>query len=107
MNELVKVENGTAVLAPETAAKLAEFERKAKEIKDAEDELRAKILEEMQENEIKKIETEEIVITFIEASDRETFQTKEFRAAHADLYDAFVKITPVKASVRIKIKEAK
>jgi predicted phage-related endonuclease len=107
MNELITIENGTAVLAPETAAKLAEFERKAKEIKEAEDEIRAKILEEMQQNDIKKIETDDMVISFVDASDRETFQTKEFRAEHADLYDEYVKITTVKPSVRIKLKESK
>lgn len=107
MNELIKIENGTAVLAPETAAKLAEFERKAKEIKEAEDALRQRILEEMEANDLKSVETEDMLISYKAPYDRETLDSKKLRADHADLYDEYVKITAVKASVSIKLKGAK
>lgn len=102
--QLIKIENGAALLNSETSAKIAEFERKAKAIKAQEDELKAAIMEEMKANNIIKLETPELVINYIEPSYRETFQTAGFRADHPALYDDYVKISPVKASIRIKVK---
>jgi hypothetical protein len=107
MNELIKIENGVAILSAETASKLAEFERKAKEIKEAEDALRQKILEEMEANDIKSVETEDMLITYKASYDRETLDSKKLRADHADIYDEYCKITAVKASVSIKLKGTK
>jgi hypothetical protein len=76
----------------------------AKEIKEKEEDIKKIILEEMENKGILKVENDEFVISYIGATDRETFDTKSFRNAHADLYDEFVKMTPVKASVRIKLK---
>lgn len=104
MNELIKYENNLAILDKETASKIAEFERQAKYIKEQEDALKALILEEMQSKNIYKLDTGEMTITYVSATTKETFDSKEFRNAHADLYDEFVKISPVKASIRIKVK---
>ena len=105
MNDLIMVTDGVALLDGEASAKIAEFERKIKELKEAEDALRQSILEEMEKKGIKKLETEEMTITYKAPYDKETFQSKEFRAEHADLYDAYVKMSTVKASVTIKLKE--
>lgn len=105
MNDLIMVTDGVALLDGETASKIAEFERKLKEIKEAEDELRQKILEEMESKGIKKIETEEMTITYKASYDKESFQSKDFKKDHADLYDSYVKMSTVKPSVTIKLKE--
>lgn len=105
MNDLIMVTDGVALLDAETSAKIAEFERKLKEIKEAEDVLRAAILSEMESKGIKKIDTDEISITFKASYDKESFQSKDFKKEHADLYDKYVKMSPVKASVTIKLKE--
>ena len=104
MNELITINDGVALLNADTSAKIAEFERKMKEIKEAEETLKQNILDEMSKKNILKIETEEMVISYIAPSDRETFDSKRFRAEHADLFDEYVKLTPVKASVRVKLK---
>lgn len=104
MDNLIRVEHGLAYLNADVSRDLAEFERKIKELKEKEEKLKAQILEEMAANNIKKIETMDVVITFIESTDRETFNTKLFRADHGDLYDEYVEFTPVKPSVRIKVK---
>ena len=106
MSESIEIRNGMAILAPETAARLAEFERKTKEIKAAEDALRQKILEEMEANNLKSVDTDEMMISYKAPYDRETLDSKKLRADHPDLYDNYVKITTVKASVSIKLKEA-
>lgn len=104
MNDLITITNGTAILDVEASKKIADFERKLKEIKEKEDELKKAILEEMESKAILRIETEEITITYVGQTDRETFDSKKFRAEHEDLFDEYVKLSPVKSSVRIKVK---
>ena len=107
MNEIIKVVEGIAILDSATAHKIAECERKVKEIKEAEDALRTAILEAMESQGIKKLETPELTITYTEPTDREDFDKKKFRADNPDLYDEYVKFTTVKSSIRIKLKEEK
>ncbi len=101
---MLQVVEGNAVLAEETVAKIVEFERMAKQIKEAEDNLKAAILKEMEEKNILSIDSPELRISYVAATTRETFGTKAFRDDFASLYDEYVKIAPVKASIRIKVK---
>ena len=55
MNELITIENNVAVLSVETADKIVEFIRKAKEIEEAEKALRERIQAEMESKKIKTI----------------------------------------------------
>lgn len=102
--ELIKIENKTALLNPETAEKIVRFETAMKRLKEQEDELKQAILAEMEAKNIIKLETDELAINYIATTDRETFDSKAFRSEHADLYDQYVKLTPVKASIRVKVK---
>lgn len=102
--ELIKIENEIAILEPEVSEKIADFERQIKVIKEQEDNLKQAILEEMEANQIIKLDTPDILISYVASSDRETFDSKTFKADHQDLYDEYVKMTPVKASIRIKLK---
>ena len=104
MDNLIIIEQNTALLNPEVSRKLAEFERMAEEIKAQQKELKDKILAEMEERGILKIETDELAITYIAESSRETFDSKAFRKDNPDLYDEYVKISTVSASVRLKLK---
>ena len=101
---LIKIEQGTALLHPEISAKLAEFERMAKDIKAKQDELKQRILAEMEEHGILKLETDDLTITYIAPTTRETFDGKAFRKDNPDLYDEYVRISDVSASVRMKVK---
>lgn len=104
MADLIVVQNGLAILDPETAVAIADFERQAQLIKKKEDALKEAILKEMQGKNLLKLETPELSITYIAPTDRETFDGKAFRADNPALYDEYVKISPVKASVRLKLK---
>ena len=104
MNYLVKAKNGFQ-LSQETSRKLAEFERMAKDIKEKEDKIKAVILKEMEEAGVVKIETEELSISYIAPTTRESFDSKKLRADNPDIYDEYVKISTVKASIRLKVKE--
>ena len=104
MDDLIIMEQSTALLNPEVSRTLAEFERMAKEIKAKQDELKQRILAEMEERGILKIETDELTINYIAETSRETFDSKSFRKDNPDLYDEYVKIGTVAASVRMKLK---
>ena len=105
MDKLIRVEQNNALLKPEVAIALAEFERMAKEIKSKQDELKQRILAEMEEHGILKVETDELTITYVAPTSRETFDSKAFRKDNPDLYDEYVKISTVSASVRMKVKD--
>lgn len=102
--DMIQIINNKPVLDTSTLNKIVEFEKALKELEDKKKELSAQILEEMQSKNILKIEADELSINFVAPSDRETFDSKTFRAEHPDLYDSYVKMSPVKASVRIKVK---
>lgn len=102
--ELIRIENGLNILEEETSKKIAEFERQIKEIKVKEDELKQAILEEMESKNIIKLDTDDLTISYVAPSDRETLDSKTLKAEHQDLYDEYVKITTVKSSIRIKVK---
>lgn len=103
--ELIKTENGLTTLDLKASMKLKLIADKIKELKKQEDEIKKAILEEMENKNILKIDTEEVSISYIAPSDRETFDTKNFREKHSDLYDEFIKFTPVKSSIRVKVKD--
>lgn len=102
--ELIKLENDIALLDTEISKQIAEFERTIKEIEEKEKNLKQAILEEMENKNILKLENDDFIISYIAPSDRETFDSKAFKADHQDMYDEYIKMTPVKSSVRIKLK---
>lgn len=107
MDELITVKDGFAILDHTVATQIADFERVIAQLKEKEDELRERILCEMERKGIKKIDTMDLVLTYKAPYDRETFQSKQFREDNPDLYDSYIRMTPVKASVSIKLKEDK
>ena len=102
--ELITLKDNLAILDVETAGKIANFEKMAKEIKAKEDELKKEILKEMESKGIIKLETEELTISFVSGTERETLNTKALREELPDIYDTYVDIKPVKPSIRIKLK---
>ena len=103
--ELIKVENGISILDLDTAEKIAEFERAAKEIKKQQDELKQMILKEMEDKNILSLRDEEndLLISYIAPTERETLDSKRLREEQPDVYDEYIKFTPVKSSIRIKL----
>lgn len=102
--ELIKVENEIGILDTEVSKKVAEFEKAIKEIKEKEEELKQNILTEMENKNILKLETDDLTITYIAPAEKETFDSKKFREENPDLYDEYVKFSPVKSSIRVKVK---
>lgn len=102
--DLIKMENNAPVLDREIAYQIAEFERQAKFIEEQEKRLKSAILNEMEAKGIIKIETDSILISYVAPTDREKFDSKGFKSDHPELYDEYVSMSPVKSSIRIKVK---
>lgn len=99
--ELITQENQLAI---EVSRKLAEFEKQVKAIQLEETALKQALLEEMRSRGIVKLETDDLTIAYIAPTDRESFDSKRFRAENPNLYDEYVTFTRVKDSIRIKLK---
>ena len=104
MGNLIKTETGVIILNPVVSQQIAEFERQAKAIKEAEDKLKANILAEMEANNIIKLDTDELTITYVAETYRESFDSKALKAEDEATYNKYVKISPVKSSIRLKVK---
>lgn len=105
MDEIIKCENGVAVLDSDLATKLADFERTLVTLKAQEDELKQILFEEMHTKGIIKVDTGELTITYVEQTTRESFDSKKLRDELPDVYDEYIKISTVKPSIRIKLKK--
>ena len=101
--DLIKIENGNSILDIAVSNKIAEFERQAKTIKEQEEALKEAIKAEMEAKGILKIEADGLTITYVAPTTRENFDKGKFQDEFPDLYDEYVKIIPVKSSIRIKV----
>ena len=104
MDKLIRIENENAVLMPSASAMIAEFERQIKMLETKRDGLKKRILAEMEANGILSIENDDLTITYVAPYPKESFDSKAFRKDNPDLYDEYVKISNVSASVRMKVK---
>lgn len=101
--ELIKVESGY-VLDKQSIEEIREVEKLSKAVKQRQDNIKAELLKVMEQNEIIKFENEDLLINYIAPTTRETFDAKKLKEDNQDLYDLYVKLSDVKASVRIKLK---
>lgn len=102
--ELIKVENGIVSASEMLEQEALEIKRLEELLKAKKDNLTLTLLDEMQKHDIKKIETPDVIISYIDETVRETFDSKKFREEYPDMYDEYVKLSKVKASIRIKAK---
>lgn len=102
MNSIIKFENGQLVQDAIDFIKIKE--QQIKRFKEEYEQLKADLLEAMEQNGIIKIDTPDLLINYVAPTESERFDSKLLKETSPDLYDQFVKFTPVKASIRIKVK---
>lgn len=102
--ELIRIENNNVALLEDVTNELVRLDKLEKQLKVEKDNLRSKLLEEMEKNNIRKIDVEVLSITYKEPSTRETFNSKKLREDNPDLYDEYIEFTPIKSSLLIKVK---
>lgn len=101
MNDLIKIENGK--IATKTVEFIKAVESQMKTLKEQYDGFKTALLDAMEKHGVYKLDGDGIKITYVAETERETFDSKQFKADMPDLYDEYVKFSKVKASVRIKV----
>ena len=104
MKSMVKLENGEYGLVSDAINTIVEIEKQIKDLKALQDSYKEKLLKEMEENNVLKVDTEELSISYVAPSTRETLDIKKLKEDLPDIYDLYVKFTDVKSSLRIKVK---
>lgn len=104
MKSMIKLENGEYGLASDAINTIVEIEKQIKDLKALQDSYKENLLKEMEENNVLKVDTEELLISYVAPSTRETLDSKKLKEDLPDIYDLYVKFTDVKSSLRIKVK---
>lgn len=103
MDLLVKIDDKYE-LGETVKASIIEFEKNIKLLKQAEEELKQSLKEEMEKAGIKSLASDELLITYILPSTKETFDTTRFKKENPELYNEYIKINDVKSSIRITVR---
>ncbi len=84
---------------------MLEFEKKTKILKEQQKEYREQLYQKMEENDIKKIDTGDIVITRVLPTTRLSVDSTRLKKEKPDIYDQYLKKANVKGSIIIKEKD--
>ena len=103
MKEMIIYQNGQPLIEPKTAVAIAEMERELKSLKEKADAVKKALLQAMEANNVRKLSTPELSVTYIAPTTRESFNSKLFKESCPDLYDDFVEIKDVASSIRVKL----
>lgn len=85
-------------------ARFAEVKKQLEALEKEEAELKSTIMESMKAGNLEKIESEVIDITYVASFERETFDSKKFKADNPEMYDAYKKMSKVSESLKVKVK---
>lgn len=109
MNELIKVEENTLIVAEKAIEQIKDFERKRKLIDEKEKEFKEQLLKTMEEYGIESYESPDksLKITYTPENIAMTFDSARFKEDHLDMYFDYQKESPRKASIRMTIREDK
>ena len=101
MDELMIVDGG---LTLQVAEEIANLEKTFKELEAKEKEVKAKLMEIMDENDIKKIDNDFLTISRVPGSMTEKLDTEALKEELPDIYDTYVKMSPRAGYVKITVK---
>lgn len=104
--ELKNVDNELMLLA-EAEATIARYELQKKEAEEKAKELRAVIMQAMEENGVKSFENERIKLTYIAPTIRTTIDSAKFKKELPEIAEKYAKTSETKATLRITLKEKK
>lgn len=96
--ELGKIEEQISITIADLQNKQQELQKKNEEIKE-------QIKASMEENDIKKYENDYIAITYVAPTTRTTVDSKLLKEKYEDIFKECSKISNVKSSIRVKIKD--
>lgn len=102
MTGLIKFEEGA--LASSSIDMIAAVEAETAFMLEKRTSLRKELRDAMEAYGVKKIDTKEFTVTFIDGVDREVFMKDQLRDDMPEVYDAYVAMTPVASSIRVKLR---
>lgn len=103
MNELVKVENGQIVVAQEVVNQIVEFNKEKLKMDLVEKELKEKLKEAMENNNVTKLEFGELKVSYRNASTRTSIDSKKLKEELPDIYEEYSKTSNVSSSISISV----
>lgn len=83
---------------------VANLENQASEILKSRSEVQEQLKVAMRDNGVNKFENDLLAITYVAPYDKTTLDVKALKEAYPVVYDAYLRTTSVKDSIRIKIK---
>lgn len=83
---------------------IAEIENSAKAYEERAKELREGLKAEMEKAGVKKWETDNISVTYVNSTERKGIDTTRFKSEQPDLYEQYSKVTFINSSIKIKLK---
>jgi predicted phage-related endonuclease len=101
--ELVKVENGEIVVAQEIINQIVEFEKEKLKMDLIQKELKEKLKEAMENNNVTKLEFGELKVSYRNASTRTSIDSKKLKEELPDIYDEYSKTSNVSSSISISV----
>ena len=104
MKDLIEIKAGEYSLTTDTINTIVTIEKEIAKLKEMQDNYKKILLEQMEENNVMKIDIPELTITRTLPTQRETLDSKLLREEKPDVYDEYVKFSEVKSSLRVKIK---
>lgn len=107
MNELIRVEENTLIVAQKAIEQIKEIEKNKKLLEEQEQEFKTQLLKAMEEYNIKSWEAPDksIQITYVPESLSVLFDSKAFRDYDFETWQKFTKDSIRKASIRMTIRE--
>lgn len=103
-NLLTRNNEDDIVLQSEAVNKIIALEESLKNLKETYDSIKQGILEEMEQQGLIKPDSEVLSITYVAPQNKELLDTTRLKNERNDVYKEYIKISPVKASIRIKVK---
>lgn len=109
MNELLQIYSNNELQIVEVEKQIslavADLQNKQQELVSKNEELKEQIKKAMEEQGTKKFENDYISITYVAPTTRNTVDSTKLKEEFEEVYNQCLKISDVKASVRIKVKE--
>lgn len=85
----------------ENIERLCSLNKRIKELSEEYSTIQAEVLQKMSENGDKSFDTGDILFTVVAPSVRETFDSKKFKAEHADMFGQYIKTSKTKESLKL------
>jgi predicted phage-related endonuclease len=103
MEELVKVNNGEITVVEEVVNQIVAFEKEKLKMDLIEKDLKEKLKEAMENNNVTKLEFGELKVSYRNASTRTTVDSKKLKEDLPDIYEEYSKTSNVSSSISISV----